>query len=228
MNQEIQIEHLEVLQLLSVHRVSDVRQVEIHTAEPLVPHPKPFEVGIAIAKFKNYKSPGNGKIPAELIQAGGEKLCSEIHQLINSIWNKEELPDQWKESVIVPIYKKDDETDCDNYHGISLLSTSYIILSNILLSRLIPCVDEIIGIISVSFDIIYELVIRFFCICQILEKKWECSEIVHHLFINFKKACDSLRREMLFSIFIELRVPMILVRLIKMCLNEMYSEVCIG
>jgi hypothetical protein len=36
---------------------------------------------------------------------------SEIHKLVNSIWNKEELPEQWKESIIVPIYKKGDKTD---------------------------------------------------------------------------------------------------------------------
>jgi hypothetical protein len=38
-----------------------------------------------------------------MIQAVGKKLWSEIHKLINSIWNKEELPDQWKESIIVPV-----------------------------------------------------------------------------------------------------------------------------
>jgi hypothetical protein len=68
-----------------------------------------------------------------------------IHKLINSVWNKEELPDQWKESVIAPFHKKGDKTDCSYYHGISLLSTSYKFLSNILLSRLSPYVDEIIG-----------------------------------------------------------------------------------
>jgi hypothetical protein len=61
------------------------------------------------------------------------------------MWSKEELPDQWKESIIVPIYKKGDKTDCRNYRGISLLSTSYKILFNILLSRLSLYVDEIIG-----------------------------------------------------------------------------------
>jgi hypothetical protein len=48
---------------------------------------------IAIAKLKRYKSPGSDEIPAELIQAGGEILPSEIHKLVNSIWNQEELPD---------------------------------------------------------------------------------------------------------------------------------------
>jgi hypothetical protein len=56
-----------VSQLLNVHRVSDVRQREIHTTEPLIPDPIPSEVEIAIATLKRYKSPGNGQIPAELI-----------------------------------------------------------------------------------------------------------------------------------------------------------------
>jgi hypothetical protein len=63
-------------QLLNVHRVIDVRQIEIHTAEPLVPDTSPFEVEIAITKLKRYKSPGSDKILAELIQAGDE--CTSV------------------------------------------------------------------------------------------------------------------------------------------------------
>jgi hypothetical protein len=108
---------------LNVHRVSDVKQIEIHIAESLLTDPTPFEVETATAKLKKYKSPGGDKIPAELIQAGGEMLRPKIHKLINSIWNKEELSDQWKESIIVPVHKKGDKTDCSNYRGISLPST---------------------------------------------------------------------------------------------------------
>jgi hypothetical protein len=108
-------------QLGNVHNVSDVRQIEVHTTEPLVPGPSRLEMEVAIAKLKKYQSPGSGQIPAELIKAAGEILLSEIHKLINSIWNKEELPDQWKESIIVPIHRKGDKTDCNDYCGISLL-----------------------------------------------------------------------------------------------------------
>jgi hypothetical protein len=73
----------------------DVRQVEVHTAEPLVPGPCCLEVEIAIAKLKKYKSPGSDQIPEELFQAGGEILLSEIHKLINSVWNKKELPNKF-------------------------------------------------------------------------------------------------------------------------------------
>jgi hypothetical protein len=125
-----------LFQLLNVHNISDVRPIAVHKAEPLVPGPSRLEVEIAIAKLKKYKSPGSHQFPAEPIQAGSEILLSAIHKLINSVWNKEELSDQWKESIIVPIHKKGDKTDCKDYRGISLLSTSYKILSNNLLSRL--------------------------------------------------------------------------------------------
>jgi hypothetical protein len=61
---------------------SDVRQMDIHTAEPLVPEPSLVKVEITIGKLKSYKSQGSDNIPAELIKAGGETLYSEIHRLI--------------------------------------------------------------------------------------------------------------------------------------------------
>ena len=92
-------------QILNVHGVNDVRQTEIHTVEPPVPEPSASEVKLAIEKLKNHKSPGTDQIPA-----GGKTFCCEIHKLIISIWNKEELPDEWKESIIVPIYKGGDKS----------------------------------------------------------------------------------------------------------------------
>jgi hypothetical protein len=59
-------------QLLNVHNVSDVRQIEIHMAEPLVPGPSRLEVEIGIAKLKKHKWRGSDEISAELIQAGGD------------------------------------------------------------------------------------------------------------------------------------------------------------
>jgi hypothetical protein len=78
--------------VLNVHGVHDVRQMDIRTAEPLVPEPSLVDMEIAIGKLKKYKSPSTDQIPAELIEAGGETLHSEIHELIQCIWNKKELP----------------------------------------------------------------------------------------------------------------------------------------
>jgi hypothetical protein len=93
-------------QLLNVHNVSDVRQIEVHMTEPLLPGSSVLEFEIAIAKLKKYKSPSSNEILAELIKAGSEILPSAIYKLMNSVWNKEELPDQWKESISVSVKKR--------------------------------------------------------------------------------------------------------------------------
>jgi hypothetical protein len=116
-------------QLLNVNRFSNVRQIEIHTAESLVPDPSPSEFKITIENLKSYQSPGNDQIPAEVIQAGGEILGPEFHKRINFIWNKEELSDQLTESIIIRVHKKGDKTDYSNYRGITFSLTSYKILS---------------------------------------------------------------------------------------------------
>ena len=158
-------------QLLNVHGVHDVRQTETHTAEPLELEPSAFEVDLAIEKLKSHKSPGIDQIPAELIKEGGRKIRYQIHKLIVSVWNKEELPEEWKESIIVPIHKKGDKTDCNNYRGISYFRTTYKILSNILLSRLNPYAEEIIlRIINVGSDATGQLLIIYSAFVKCLRK----------------------------------------------------------
>jgi hypothetical protein len=76
---------------LNVQGAGGVRQTEIHTAEPFVPEPSTNEVEVTIRKLKMYKAQGSDHIPAELIQAGGEILHSEMHKLFMLVWNKEEL-----------------------------------------------------------------------------------------------------------------------------------------
>jgi hypothetical protein len=102
-------------QVLNVCGVHSVRQKDMQTAEPLVPEPSLIKEEIAIGKLKSYKFPGTDQILAKLIKAGDEMLCSEIHKLICSLQNKKELPQQWKEPIIIPIHKKDDKADCNNY-----------------------------------------------------------------------------------------------------------------
>ena len=102
----------------------------------------------------------------------GSTICGEeINKLIISIWDKEELPEEWKESIIVPIYKKGNKTDCNNYRDISLLPPTYKILSNILLSMLIPHAEETTGDHQCGFRCNRSTTDHKFCFRQILEKK---------------------------------------------------------
>jgi len=135
---------------------NDDIQTQIHTAEPLVSEPSVFEFELAIES-------GIDKIPSELIKGGGSTICCEIHKHIISIWNKEELPEQWKQSITVPVYRK-------GYTAISLLTATYTILSNILLSRLTPHAEEIIGDHQCGFRCNRTTADHILCICQILER----------------------------------------------------------
>jgi hypothetical protein len=158
--------------VLNVHGVHDVGQLDIHTAEPLVPESSFVEVEIAIGKLKQYKSPGTDQILAEsrrwkitfwdtqtysfyMEQGGIATAVESIYYCTNS----------WK----------GDKTNCNNYRGISLLSTAYRILSNILRAMLIPYGNEVIGNHQWGFPFRRNRCIteQIFYIRQMLEKKWD-------------------------------------------------------
>ena len=89
-------------QLLNIHGVNVDRQTQMHTAEPLVAEPSAFEVEMETEKLKRHKSPGMAEIPAELIKAGSRTISlSSVNLFIR--FGKEELPEEWKESMIVSI-----------------------------------------------------------------------------------------------------------------------------
>ena len=161
--------------------------------------------------FLFIRSLGIDEIPAELIKARGGTILYEIHKLIISIWNKEELPEEWNESIIVPIYRKGDKIDCSNYKGISLLPTTFKTVSNILLSRLTPYAEDIIGVHQYGFRRNRPTTDGIFCVRQICEKKWEYNDAAHQLLIDFKKAYGSVRMEVFYNILIEFGIPMKLV-----------------
>ena len=79
---------------------------------------------MVIEKLKTHKSPVIDQIPAELITTVCRTIHSPIHKLINSIWNKKELPEQWTESIILTPQKKGDKTDVILEGYLSVLSTT--------------------------------------------------------------------------------------------------------
>jgi hypothetical protein len=129
---------------------------------------------MAFDKLKRHKSPGTEQILAEVIKAGGIRILSEIHTFVNSLQNKKQLPEEWKESIIVPIYKKGNKTGFTTYTGLSLLSTTYKMLSKILLSSFNSIYrEDYWGTIRVDFNATGQLQIIHSASCHTLDKKWE-------------------------------------------------------
>jgi hypothetical protein len=81
--------------------------------------------------------------------------------------------EEWKESIIVPIFKKGDKTNCSKYRGISLLTATYKLLSNILLSRLSVYAEEITGDLQCGFRHNRSATYYILCIRQIFVEKLE-------------------------------------------------------
>jgi len=158
-----------------------------------------------------------------MIKVGDRTVCYEIHKLIVSICNKEELPEEWRsQSLYLSIRRviKQIVVIIGPYHFCQLHK---IFVQHPALKVNSICI-EIIGDHHCGFLRNRSTTDHIFCIRQILEKKLEYNEAVHQLCIDFKKAYDSVSREVLYNIFIEFGVPMKLVRLTKMCLTEMYIQ----
>ena len=95
--------------------------------------------------LKNNKAAGTDGIHLEWIKYGGNKLLNRIYGLVRQIWEEERIPEEWNETIIVSIYKKGDRERCENYRGIALGNAAYKILSNIILGKIKPYVENITG-----------------------------------------------------------------------------------
>jgi hypothetical protein len=149
------------MRMVICKRVSDVGQIETHTAEPVVPEPSPKEVEIATAKLKRYQSPSRDQIPAEMIQSEGEILRAKIHKLILFRIRKtclvsgtRPLLHQFTRRVI-----KLTVVIIVGYHCYQLHTTCYPIS---LSEGQVHILMKLLGIISLGIDITDQLLIRSF------------------------------------------------------------------
>ena len=106
--------------------------------------PSKAEIKKAIMTLRSGKAAGPDEIPAEAIKADIDTAVKMLYSLFSKIWEKEEVPAQWKEGIIIRLptkHKKGDLRDCSNYRGIMLLSTPGKVLNRVLLERMKEAVD---------------------------------------------------------------------------------------
>lgn len=142
----------------------------------------------AINSLKDWKSPESDGIPAELIKYGGEEIHKIIHEICNKVWKTEVLPNDWKKAIIIPLYKKDDKLNCNNYRGISLLNSAYKIFSKILLKHFEPIADKCIGEYQSGFCKGKSTIDQLTIVGQLIEKKYEFRQNIWQVFVDFRKA----------------------------------------
>jgi hypothetical protein len=118
---------------LSSNYRTQITTTDIQMDREILP-PSYNEVCSITNKLKSNKAGGTDNIIPELIKQGGRTLKQRI--LITMIWEEEQLPNQWNEEIICPVYKKGDRLDFKNYRPITLLNVAYKIFAIILNQKL--------------------------------------------------------------------------------------------
>lgn len=181
----------------------------------------------AITKLKNGKASGEDMITSELLKNGGHELHKRMHALVQKIWSNETLPTEWLNSVIVPVHKKGDKTNCSNYRGISLLSTGYKIFTNVLYDKMEKFAEEIIEDYQAGFRRNRSTIDQCFILNQIFENAHEFNLDIHCIFVDFKQAFDCIERSRIENTLLLLGIPKKLGRLACMTLEDTRGKVLV-
>ena len=157
------------------------------------------EVEKALHGLKNGKAAGPDGIPAELLKYGGQAMVDVMHKLIQQIWDKDEIPEEWGRAAVINLYKKGDPLQCGNYRGLSLLVTARKCYTTIIKARMNKRLEEILGEEQAGFRPWRSTADMVFVLRQIAEKYIEYDRTVYCNFIDYTKAFDTIWREFLWK-----------------------------
>lgn len=139
-----------------------------------------------------------------MIKHIGQKGRELMLKIYNRIWIEEEIPNDWKKALIVPIYKnKGNKKDCNNYRGISLISNAMKILEQIIDKRLRATLENTLYESQSGFRQGRSIQDQIFSMKQLIQKASTEQKKVYLAFIDVEKAFDKVPREKLWNILRE-------------------------
>ena len=186
------------------------------------------EVQAAIRVLKQNKSPGSDGIIAEMIQAGGEPLARQIHMLCNKAWREGTIPEEWGKSILIPIPKKGDLSNCSNYRTISLINHTGKVLLIVLLNRLKNHLDPYLSEEQAGFRKDRSTVHQILILRLLAEKAKRQGKKIYHCFIDFQKAFDMIKHKIICGVLKSYGVETKMITLLQRIYEKSQSAVRIG
>jgi hypothetical protein len=178
--------------------------------------------------LKTGKAPGIDNISAEEIVASGEEGTEALFSLCHRIWQTEEFPEEWKRSLILPIHKKKDKLQCDNYRGISLLCHSQKLMASVILQRIRARTEEILSEAQAGFRTGRSTIDQLFSLRLLSEKYHEYGRDLYICYVDFQKAFDSVWRKGLWQVMRHLGYDNKIIRLLESMYRSTVSSVRVG
>jgi hypothetical protein len=178
------------------------------------------EIAEALKKMKSRRAVGPDGIPIEAWKCLGEKGLEWLTNLFNKIWRTNKMPNEWRKSTLVPLYKnKGDIQDCTNYRGIKLMSHTMKLWERVIESRL----RKIVMISENQFGFMpgRSTMEAIHLLRQLIERNRERNKDLHMVFIDLEKAYDRVPRDVLWWTMMKKGVSLKYISIIK----DMYEGV---
>ncbi|XGW09915.1 hypothetical protein V3C99_011857 [Haemonchus contortus] len=180
------------------------------------------EVANAIRSMKKGTAPGLDNIPADLLRSGSTALHTLLAEHFNQYLRLKRIPQQWKESKTILLFKKGQREDISNYRPISLLSVVYKSFTKALLNRVERILDEYQPVEQTGFRKNFSCMDNIHAreVCQLIERSREYRLPLALLFVDYKKAFDSVEINAVLNALVQAGVDPAYVHLLTQCLSN--------
>ena len=181
------------------------------------------EILLAIKKLKNGKSAGPDGLVGEFFKHAGSSTIDFLVKLFNYLFDAGVYPVHWTESIIMPLFKKGDINNVNNYRGISLCNISSKLYSTVVNNRLREWISDnnITGEQQAGFKKGYSTVDHIFTLMAAIQKQFVADRKLYVAFVDFEKAFDSISRNLLWPVLLKNGIKGKLYR----CIKSMYENV---
>ncbi|KAI8509548.1 hypothetical protein Bbelb_133960 [Branchiostoma belcheri] len=186
------------------------------------------EVADAVRNMKSGKSPGVDNVPAELLKHGGEPVVNIYTVLCQKIWKEKKWPKEWTQSLVIPLPKKGNLRQCQNYRTISLISHPSKILLKVILRRLKSEAEMLLAEEQAGFRPGRSTTEQILNCRLIIEKHLQHQRDLFHNFIDFKKAFDRVWHDGLWWVLRGFNIKEGLVQIVKALYKNATSAVLLN